>query len=400
MESENNIILVGTAHISEKSVRDVERAIDEHEPDLVAVELCQKRYDALKRKEIAREDFSVRKLITGKNIFALLVQWMLAFLQRRLAERYGIEPGAEMVAAIDAARDRGVPVVMVDRDIGITMQRFLDKMRFREKVRMFFGIVYYAFGIVEDEEEIDIEHITDSDMVTALIEEFREFSPGAAEALIDERDAYIAGRLQELGAGKKVVAVLGAGHLEGTRKFLSRPETIPPRKELEVVPKRRFSVSKVFGYVFVGAVIAVFALLFMSGEPWEVILISLGLLFLTQGLLAALAVILVRGHILSALTAFSLAWFGFINPVLSVGMFAALVEAYVRPPTYDDLVGMARVETFRELFKNRLFKVILIAAIASIGSMVGTFIALPLILNYVQLANPIDIIMNAFSNWF
>jgi len=398
MPAQDNVVLVGTAHVSRKSVRDVESAIQRHRPDIVAVELCQRRYDALQRKQVSREQFSVRKLVTGGNVYALLVQWVLAYLQRKLAQQYGIEPGAEMVAAMDAAKARGIPVALVDRDIGVTMQRFLSKMRLREKVRMFFGLVAYAFGLVDDE-EVDVERITDRDMVTALVDEFRSFSPGAAEALIDERDAYIAGRLRELGEHQKVVAVVGAGHLDGVRRFLAHPELIPPRAELEAVPKKRFSALKLVGYAFVAAVLAVFALLFLSGEPWDVILVSLGLLFLTQGLLAALAVLLVRGHPFSALTALGLAWFGFLNPVLSVGMFAALVEAYVRPPSYDDLAGMAQAQTLRELFRNRLFKVILIAAVASLGSMVGTFLALPLILGYVHISNPIDIIVNAFARW-
>jgi pheromone shutdown-related protein TraB len=427
---QDNIILVGTGHILEKSVKEVEEVIDREEPDVVAVELCEGRYEALKGNV---GDFSIKEVISGGSPFLILTHWLLAYVQRKMGAELGIEPGADMMAAIKKAEERGCVIALVDRPIQVTMQRFWRKMKFSEKIKMIFSIIFAIGsigsmgkdvgekgGVEEGKEkvekklmvggmsankEIELDRITDDDVVTQLMEELREFSPGAATALLDERDAYIAGSLLELqtqtskesliknatqasqqtfslttnASLRKIVAVVGAGHVAGIKNLLSHPELIPPKDELCSLPKRRFGINikNMLGVgLGVALVIVLLAIFFSDTISLQDLLRVLPYWIVINGVLSATGVVIARGHPLSALTAFSVAWLTSLNPFLAAGWFAGWTEAHLREPTVEDAKSMLNVESLRELMRNKLFKVILVAALANIGSIAGTFIGL------------------------
>ncbi len=407
---QNNIILVGTGHILEKSVKEVEEVIDREEPDVVAVELCEGRFRALKGD---MEEFSIKDVISGGSPFLLLTHWLLAYVQRKMGAELGIEPGADMMAAIKKAEERGCEIALIDRPIQVTLQRFWSAMKFSEKIKMIFSIIFAIGsmkGIKDAGEEgvrigiekgdgknyIELDRITDDDVVTQLMEELREFSPGAATALLDERDAYIAGNMRELelhaiskegtsaGAdakeeeeGRKIVAVVGAGHVAGIKNLLEHPESIPPKDELCSIPKkRRFGIKNLLGVGLGAALLIILLAVIFSGISFDILLKAFFLWFIINGVLSAAGVVIARGHPLSALTAFSVAWLTSLNPLLAAGWFAGLAEAHFRKPKVEDAKRMLDVESLRELMRNKLFKVILVAALANIGSIVGTFIGI------------------------
>ncbi|MCW7069719.1 MAG: TraB/GumN family protein [Methanophagales archaeon] len=404
----DNIILVGTGHILEKSVREVEEVIEREKPDIVAVELCQSRYDALKGNI---GDFSVKDAIEGGKPFLMLTHWLLAYVQKRMGSELGIEPGAEMMMAIKKAEALGCEVALVDRPIQITMQRFWKKMKFLEKMKMLFSIIFAianmgGFGkskklMDKDNKEIDLERITDEDVVTELIEELREFSPGAATALLDERDAYIAGSLLELqaqaqapathlhssgtGDKKKIVAVVGAGHVMGIKRLLDHPELIPPREELCSLPTSRLNMKNLLGIGLSVVLIAILLVILLSGIPLNILLQAFFWWFIINGSLSAIGVVVARGHPLSALTAFAMAPLTSLNPFLAAGWFAGLMEARLRRPTAEDAKSILNVESLRDLMRNSMFKIILVAACANIGSMIGTFLGAYVVLHTVGL---------------
>jgi pheromone shutdown-related protein TraB len=188
----HEIIIVGTAHVSEKSVQEVVSKIEEVRPDIVAVELCPARYRALTGQEEEKE-IKISELLSGGKLSFFLVQLFLGYIQRKIGDEMGVKPGSEMLAAIEAAKRTGARVALVDRDVGITIQRFWAAMGFWGKIKLIGSLVPAAIGW--GEEEIDIDSITQEDIVTQLIGEFRKISPGAANALVDERDAYLARNL-------------------------------------------------------------------------------------------------------------------------------------------------------------------------------------------------------------
>jgi pheromone shutdown-related protein TraB len=407
---QNIIILVGTGHILEKSVREVEEVIDREEPDVVAVELCEGRFRALKGD---MEDFSIKDVISGASPFLLLTHWLLAYVQRKMGAELGIEPGADMMAAIKKAEERGCEIALIDRPIQVTMQRFWSAMKFSEKIKMIFSIIFavgsmkgikdegkegIGIGKGEGKNYIELDRITDDDVVTQLMEELREFSPGAATALLDERDAYIAGSLRELELhaiskegtsadadakeeeeGRKIVAVVGAGHVAGIKKLLEHPESIPPKDELCSIPKKRrfgIGIKNLLGVGLGITLLIILLAVIFSGISFDILLKVFLYWVVINGVLSATGVVIARGHPLSALTAFSVAWLTSLTLFLAAGWFAGLAEAHLRKPTVEDAKRMLDVESLRELMRNKLFKVILVAALANIGSIAGTFIGI------------------------
>jgi Uncharacterized homolog of PrgY (pheromone shutdown protein) len=226
-----NLKIVGTAHVSEKSIKEVRETIRKEKPDIVAVELDEGRFRGL----IEREEMSLREVLRARDgeVRLLLVQWLLSHIQKKIGKGVGIMPGEEMLMAVEEAKKIGASVVLIDRDIRITLQLLRDKMTFREKMRIFFSLLRSLF--IRKGELIELDHITDEDVLDDLVNEFKKLSPNAAKVLIDERDAYMAKNLlslSQMGEDKKIVAVVGAGHEKGVKRYIKASKikegTTPP----------------------------------------------------------------------------------------------------------------------------------------------------------------------------
>ncbi|HTY90737.1 MAG TPA: TraB/GumN family protein [Methanocella sp.] len=403
----DNIHLIGTAHVSEKSVKEVEEAIDRYQPDVVAIELDDRRYKALTEGDQGNKDkeLPVKELLKGSNLAVFLLQTMLAWVQRKVGAEMGVKPGSEMLAAIDAARKRGIPIALIDRDISITMARFWAKMTLREKLRMAYSLLLATLGFGTG--DIDMEQITNENVVSDLVEELREFAPSAAEVLVYERDAYLANNLLNIGRSKRVLGVVGAGHREGIKKYLGHPETIPSIESISVVPKRRhIPWLKIISAIVILSVVFICALLLFSGIPWQQLLLMLAVLFFIQGVVSATFVALIGGHWKSVAMAFVSALSAAIHPLIAIGWLAGIVEATQRPPTMGDLSTLlgneedSFIEAFRNLFTNRLFRVIAVAAVANVGSIIGAFIGVLILAQYFNLHDPVGILHAGLSNGY
>ncbi len=395
--SSGRIILVGTAHVSEKSISEVNEIIEKERPDIVAVELDKARYKALKGEEEAKE-INVKEMLSGGKFYYFLIHWMLAYAQKKIGADMGVKPGAEMLAAIEKAEKTGAHVALIDRDIHVTLGRFWDKMSFFEKLKLFGSLVGASLGF--GGKDIDMETVTNEDVVSQLVSELRKLAPSAASVLIDERDAFMARNLLEISREGNVVAVVGAGHREGIQRYLNAPESIPQIGELATLQKKGFSWFKAVTIAIIAMIMGVLALLVLGGYPLEKLLTAMLYLFLAQGILSAIGVLIAGGHPLSALTAFGLAWFGFLHPFLAVGWLAGIVEAHFRPPTTEDFRTIMKADTVKELMQNKLFRIILVAGLANLGSMVGTFVAIPIMVHYLGITNPLEILKTALETGF
>ncbi len=384
--------IVGTAHVSAKSVDEVRSAIEEFSPDIVAVELDPARYAALKKQA---RDPSVTDVLEAKNFTQLLVQWILAYLQRRIGLDMGVEPGAEMRAAIEEAEAKNIPVALIDRDIGITLRRFWKSLSFPEKVKLFYALVLSLSTV--DSGDIDVEELKREDMVSMALEEFRKFSPNGARALIDERDSYLACNLSVLmERHSRVLAVLGAGHVAGVQRHLAAPGEIPPVHELEKDIR-----SRPWGTIFGAGVTALFLLLVLaivfSGVGTEVLISALFYWVILHGILTAVFTLAARGHPLSALTGFGVSWFTALNPLIAAGWFAAIVEAKIRKPTPADFRRIFEAESFSAMSRIPLFRVVLVAALANLGSTLGTVLYFIFIFPILGI-DPVVLISEGFAN--
>jgi len=364
--------IVGTAHVSQKSVDEVEAAIAEFSPEVVAIELDPARFSALKKQA---RDPTVHDVLEVKNFNSLLVQWLLAYLQRKIGVDVGVEPGAEMKAAIAGAESRGIAIALVDRDIRLTLLRFWRSLGFVEKLKMFYALIM-SIAEVDNGQEIDIESLKQQNVIDAVMEEFRKFSPNGARALIDERDAFIAHQLILLKAQRpegKILAVLGAGHRQGVQNYLDTPSTLPPFDSLTREPKS-FPWAKIFGFAVTALFAFLLAAIAFSGVGWNVLLEAFLFWVIIHGVLAALFTLIAGGHPYSALTCFAVAWMTSLNPMLHAGWIAAYVEAKVRKPPVSDFRKIYEAESITDMARIPLFKVVLVAALANLGSLLGTIL--------------------------
>lgn len=379
VEVNDNLVLVGTAHVSKASVKEVESAIEEYKPDIVAVELDEKRYEVLINKQ-KWEETPITDMLRGGKAFFFLAQVFLASIQRRLGKEFGAEPGSEMLAAINSAKEKQIQVELVDRDITITLKKAWRTMGIREKFRLFWEFSKAMVGY-SDEEEIDLEEIMDEDVISMMIEELSQIAPSVTEILIFERDAFIAKKLSILSKEKKVVAVVGAGHVKGIQKNLKEIDKTPSFEELNSIPKKRIHWGKSIAYLIPVLFSVLLAWLVYNGitsqDPsyWDNLKAVLLTWILINGVCSAIGAALARGHPYSIATAFLAAPFTSLNPAVAAGWFAGFVEAKVRTPTVKDFQKLSTLESTKEFLNNKVIRVLMVAALANIGSMIGTFIA-------------------------
>ncbi len=510
-----SVRVVGTAHVSAESVAEVRAAIETDRPDVVAVELDEGRYRQLKGG--TPDDIEPGDLLRGNTVFQFLAYWMLSYVQTRMGDRFDVQPGADMLEAVEAAEDHGIEVALVDREIQTTIQRFWARMTLVEKLRTVSGLVFgaadpavvgltvgllsglvagplvglfggsigitdavlvratgaavgalavgyvaarvttavreagdgiesglvtgaaagvaaggllaalapldplvagyvpgllvqvvgsLAVGLVaglvvglvvalvlavtgagetDDAELIEEIDLTDGDVVTAMMEEFREFSPGGAAALIDERDAYIAHRLVALReTGKDVVAVVGAGHREGVEGYLDAPETLPPLDSLTgTTSGDRLPWGKIAGVVVSASFVGFFVLLAVAGVRRGFLLRLFAAWFVINGVFAAGLARLAGARWRSALVGGAVAWMTSVNPLLAPGWFTGYVELRHTPVNVGDvsrLNALLSDETrplsavLSDMFDVPLFRLMIVVALTNVGSVVASLL--------------------------
>ncbi len=362
------IKIVGTAHVSPKSIEEVVKTIEEVKPEAVAVELDYKRLKSLQGDV---QEIPIVDVIKRGEAHLLLFQIVLSYFQRKIGEEYGVRPGDEMLAAIEKAREIGADVLLIDRDVTITFKRFWSSLSLKEKLKIAYSLIKGLF----ESEDVDVEKMLEEDILETLVKEFRDIAPSAAKTLIDERDAYMAYNL--IDASKKyskIVAVVGAGHKKGIEYYLKNPEKLPPISSLvEVKPGRNY--GKIAGYFVFFLILAMF-ISALATLNTKVVLKAFFYWFIINGVLSALGAAIAGGSVPSILTAFFIAWLTSINPTVAAGWFSGLVEAWVRKPTSKDLEELVRVKSLRELARNKIFKVLMVAALTNIGSTIGTIIGI------------------------
>lgn len=375
----DNIILVGTAHISKDSVNEVKKVIEEFKPDIVAVELCQRRYEAITKKD-KWENTPVTQLLKGNNSYFLLAQTFLSSIQRKLGKEYGVEPGSEMIAALKVAKKYKLEVALVDRDISVTLKRAWRKMGFREKFRLIWEFLKAIVGYDEEEmEDLDLKELMDQDVISTLMEEFKEIAPSVADVLITERDKYISKKILNESKKGKVVAVVGAGHLKGIQDHLKKKKLDVDLKELGYVPKKRFSILKVVGYaipvIFAGLIVYIYANFgldqTLDALKWWIII---------NGSFSAVGALIARAHPFSILTAFFAAPITSLNPAIAAGWVAGYVEFKMRKPVIRDFKALSKIDSLKDFWNNRVIRLLMVVALANVGSMIGTFVALTYII--------------------
>jgi pheromone shutdown-related protein TraB len=368
--------LLGTAHVSRASAEAVREMTSSGEFDAVAVELCQARYDAL-TAERKWTDLDLYRIIREGKAGLVMANLALSAYQRRIADQFGIEPGAEMRAATVAAKERNLPLQLVDRDLATTLRRSYASVRWYKRIYMMTGL---AFGLVSSEEidEESIEKLKEGDILESTFTEFAEQSPELYEALIAERDRYMAARLREENAGashKKVLVVIGAGHMEGLARHLETDDAVPAeeRRQLEAMPAKS-PWPRVIPWAIMALVLAGFIIGFSRSPElgWQLVFFWVAI----NGGLAALGALIARGHPLTVLSALIAAPLTSLNPTIAAGMVTGLVESWLRKPRVSDLENLRfDITTLRGWFRNPATRILLVFLLSNLGSAIGTWVA-------------------------
>ena len=370
VDFDENLRLIGTAHVSSKSVETVKAQILEYSPDVVAVELCDSRLSNLREPETLDSEDLLKIIKEGKSAMILL-QTALAVQQRKLGLSTGEKPGAELLAAVEGAEESQIPYETIDRDVVVTLKRAWRKMGIMEKWRVVNTLLFD-----DEEEEVSIEEVLgDSDMMSKLMEEARGVAPNAGEVLIDERDTFLAARIQQIRGRGKVLAVVGAGHLEGIVENLNLPDNEVKSKlpMLSLEPPKRVWPKILLASIplFLFGALGYMAL---NGEIAQIRQMAVTWLILNAAL-AGIGVILARGHPLSALVGALASPITSLNPTLAAGWFAGYTQLKLDSPTVRDTKDFLALDDISLFWKNRVGNVLMVTAMGNVGSMAGAWIA-------------------------
>ena len=371
------LTIIGTAHVSEESVNEVKDAIYEQHPEVVAIELDRGRYVRLKQQMMGIEQddtISVSKIIKENKVGLFLTTTLLSYFQSKIGADLDVAPGSEMVGAIEASEDLGIPIALIDRDINITLQRALNKMGFIEKSKFLVSLIASVFGFGEDEEDIDVEELKNPENLDELMEMFKDEAPSVHEVLVHERDAYLAGRINGL-PQDHVIAVVGAGHKPGIERYLDNPETLPDLRELEVInEKKGIPWAKILLAMIPILFVVIFFLAYFSGIniTWnisEFIVISMIMGFIGSILSGSKLISAIVGGLVAPLT--------IIHPLLAAGWFSGLTEAKFRKVRQSDIKNLSKIESFRDLWNNNIFRILLVVIGTNLGVSIATLVILP-----------------------
>jgi pheromone shutdown-related protein TraB len=369
------IILVGTAHISDKSVELVRETIEKEQPESVGIELDYQRFRQLESGRKWQET-NVSHIVKSGKTYLFLINLMLSNMQRKLGQEFGIKPGAEMLEAFKIAKEKGLTVELLDRDVQVTLKRALAFTGLKEKIKILMHVVSGFFSEQEKLTKEKIESLKEKDVMTELMNELANTAPTIKKVLVDERDLYIANRILE-SKSKKIVAVVGAGHLDGIKKSLNKKVDLRP---LKVVPKKESVLGTVFKYT-IPAILIVFLVyaFYYKGAGASIELLFLW--FLITGVFSALGALIARAHPASIAVAFFAAPFTTLHPALAAGWFAGAAEIKFNSPKVKDFENLNKLDSVGSFYSNKVTKILIVTAFTNIGATIGVIIALPYILS-------------------
>ncbi|NSW29172.1 TraB family protein [Enterococcus faecalis] len=371
------IVLVGTSHISKESAELVKEVIEKENPDIVCLEWDKTRYNKYMNPD-EWSDTDIVQVIKQKKLIVLISSVIYSLIQKHLAKINDSVPGAEFFQAVNSAEKIGAKLALVDRDSQVTFKRFWRLIPLRKK-----ALFPHAFGKVlegaEDSKE-DMKKLLNSENFEPIFEQLQQTYPELWESFLIERDLYMSTKILNE-EGEKIVVVIGQAHLNGVEKNIkeNRKANI---EELDGLPPKLWStrvLESIIPLIIIGLLIYSFVLGMDIGINQ---IIRWGI---WNGGVAALFTVLALANPLTVITSLVLAPLATLLPMVSIGVFSAIVEATIRKPKVHDFQTMDEdLLSIKKIYKNRVLRIFLVFILASIGGTVGNIIG------------GIDIIKNLF----
>lgn len=363
------IVLVGTAHISQESVELVRDVIERESPDCVCIELDERRHEALSQRK-RWEGTDLREVIRNRQLATLLINFLLSSYQKRLGGKLGVMPGSELLEASLVARERDVPVSLVDRDVRVTLRRAWGALSLWQKSQLLSGVLASTFETPDLTEE-QLREIRQKDVLSELMEDLGRAMPDLKRVLIDERDAYLAQKILD-SEGQTLVAVVGAGHVAGMKRAL-RSGAQADLKALESIPPSGRAMKNI-GWAATAVILGSIAYI-----GYDKGLTAAGdnalVWFLANAIPCALGNALALGHPLAVAAGFFSAPFTSLTPLIGAGYVTAFVQAYLVPPRVIEFQTVSEdVAIPGNWWRSRLLRVFLVFILSGIGSMIGTWV--------------------------
>ncbi len=374
--SGRTIVLIGTAHISHESVTEVSAIIGQEKPGRVCIELDSTRLQSLTQGS-HWENLDIGKVLKEGKGFFLLANLALSGFQKRMGSSIGAKPGEEMLAAVKAAEEVGIPWSCCDRDVQVTLKRAWARSNFWNKSKLMASLVSSAFSNEKLSEE-EIEQLKDKNELEQMMNELADYLPSVKEVLIDERDRYLASKIFEA-KEELVVAVVGAGHMAGIERWLQKldsGEIDGDVSSIDIVPPPS-RLAKSAGWIVPAVIVLLIAVGFLRSGTQASLSLMLRWILL-NGSLAAIGSALCLAHPGTIAVSFLMAPIATLNPLVGIGLFAGVAEAYLRKPTVQDFERLSDdVMSVKGFYKNKVTHILLVFFLSSIGGMIGNFISLP-----------------------
>lgn len=360
--------VVGTAHVSQRSVDEVRAVIEALEPDLVCVELCQSRLDALTKDSAFRELDVFKVVREGKGLY-LLAHLALSSYQRRIGASLGVKPGAELLAAIEVAKAKGIPIALIDRDITVTLKRTWRNLGLWKRTMLLWSLfVGWEGDKGEPVTETTLDELKEPKALSEMLTELGRAVPEIKGPLVDERDQYLASKMVEEGAGKKkVVAVVGAAHVPGMIEQLGKPVD---RAALDRIPPPSI-VWRILKWTVPIAILGVIIWLWHRSDASTFAATMLAWIVPTS-IGAATLTLVAGGSPLSGLTAMFVSPVARIYPLVRTSIVVGLVEAWRRKPSVADCERLPEdVQSMRGFWKNPVTRILIVATASGLGALAG-----------------------------
>ena len=371
-KDDREYILIGTAHISQASKELVRETIEAETPDTVCVELDEGRLNSIKDPDRWKK-MDLKQVIKKKQLATLIANLVLGSYQKRMGAQTGVKPGSELKEAVNVAEEKGAELVLADRDIKITLKRTWACTPWYRKLNLLAGLFASIFDKTEVSEE-ELAKIKEQDALSSMMQDFGKSFPEVKQVLIDERDQFLASKIKNA-PGKKIVAVVGAGHMRGIAQIIEQDKELPSEESISVIPKNA-PIWKIIGWAIPVAIIASIIAVGVHTGAEKAGELSLQWAMLTGGG-AMLGTIIAGGHPLTVLVALVAAPFTGLTPLIGVGFFTALTQVYMRPPRVSEMETLADdVWQIRRWWKNRVTRVILCFLCPGIPAIIGKILAI------------------------